>query len=209
MGPFAQRVEGDINERLDGAGEAERFAGERIAQAQPRFGGCVGMRHPIAQPRVRALDDAHQRQLGLGTRLAQARQLARDAGGVELGHRQLEMLERPLYAFRGRRIADIQPHGAILHFHRIDAQVIAAVKGGAGLEGEFPVVPVAGQHTIGVERAFHQRISLVRTAVVAGEDFTLMEEQCDMLASKLHRDGPRRLQPIEFDRAGPLGAAGG
>ncbi|HEV8258099.1 MAG TPA: hypothetical protein VGR42_14070, partial [Casimicrobiaceae bacterium] len=70
------------------------------------------MRHPIAQPRVRALYDAHQRQLGLSTRRPQARQLARDAGSVVLGHRLVEMLERPLYAFRGRWIAGIQPHGA-------------------------------------------------------------------------------------------------
>ena len=208
IGLFAQRVEGDINERFGGAREARRLAGERIAQAQPCVGRCVGVRHPIAQPRVRALYDAHQSQLRLGARRAQARKLARDARGVVLGHRLVEMLERPLYAFRGRRIAGIQPHSTILHFHGIDAQVVAAVNGGAGLQVEFPVVPVAGQHTIAVERAFHQRIALVRTAVVACKNLALMEEQGDMLALDLHCDGARRLQPIELDRAGPFGDAG-
>jgi hypothetical protein len=66
-------------------------------------------------------------------------------------------------------------------------------------------VPVAGQHAVGVEHAFHQGIALVRTAVVAGMDLALMEEQRDMLALEFHGDRPRGLQPIEFDRADPSG----
>src|SRR5437667_12768699 len=54
---------------------------------------------------------------------------ARDARSVIFGHRLVEMLERPLNAFRGRRIAGVQPYGTILHFHWIDAQVVAAVNG--------------------------------------------------------------------------------
>ena len=194
-----------MSERFGDAGEAHCFVAQCIAQAQPRFGRSVGMRHPIAQPRMCAKYGAHQRQLGLGTRPVQARKLARDTGGVVLGHRLVEMRKRPLDAHRGRRIADIQPYSTILHFHGIDAQDVAAVNGGAGLQVEFPVVPVAGQHAIDIERAFHERIAFVRTAVVAGEDLTLMEEQGDVLASAFHCDGARRVQAIGFDRAGPTG----
>ena len=115
------------------------------------------------------------------------------------------MLKCPLDAFRGRRIAGIQPHGAILHFHRIDTQGVAAVNRGAGPQIEFPVVPVAGQHAIGVERAFHQRIALVGAAVVAGEDLALMEEEGDVLAAEFYGDGAGGLQAGEVGCAGPVG----
>ena len=36
-----------------------------------------------------------------------------------------------------------------------------------------------------------------------------MEEQRDVLALEFHGDGARRAQPVELDRAGPLGDAGG
>ncbi len=70
-------------------------------------------------------------------------------------------------------------------------------------------MPVTGQDAIGVERAFYQRIALVRTAVVAGEDLALVEEQGDVLALELYRDGSRRLQAIELGGAGPLGGCDG
>ena len=98
---------------------------------------------------------------------------------------------------RGGRIASIEPHGAILDLHRIDAQVVAAVDRRAGLQVEFPVVPVAGQHAIGVERAFHERIALVRTAVVAREDLALVHEQRDVPARDLHRDASRRRHAVD------------
>jgi len=156
---------------------------------------------------VRALYGARQRQFRFSARSAEPSKLARDAGGVEFGHRVVEVLKRLLDAFRARLIADIQPHGAIFHLDRIDAQPVASVQRGAGLQVEFPVVPVASQHAIAVERALDQRIAFVRTAVVAGEDLTLVQKQRKLLAPEFHRDAPRPLQLIEFDRASPLGDA--
>jgi len=46
-----------------------------------------------------------------------------------------------------------------------------------------------------------ERIALMRTAVVAGNDLTLMEEQRNVLALEFHHDGTRRAQPIELNRA--------
>ena len=85
----------------------------------------------------------------------------------------------------------------------IDAQVVAAVDRRARLQVEFPVVPMARQHAVGVERAFHQRIALVRATVVAREDLAVVDEERDVPAVELYRDRARRREAIDAGRAGP------
>ena len=58
-------------------------------------------------------------------------------------------------------------------------------------------MPVAGQDAAPGQAALHQRIALVRAAVVAGKDALLAVEQRDLLASDLDQAAALRLQGFQ------------
>ena len=71
---------------------------------------------------------------------------------------------------------------AVAILDRIGAHRIVADQRLAGAQIEFPIVPIAGQHAAGAQRAFGQRIAFVRAAIGDGEDAILGRDQQDLLA---------------------------
>src|SRR3546814_6899564 len=91
--------------------------------------------------------------------------------------------------FVGRRIGDVDPDLAVDDLHRVAPEPVAADQRLSAGKVELPVMPVAGEDAVSAaalrERPFHQRVALVRAAVVAGEDAAGAGENRDLLAARL------------------------
>src|SRR4029450_5328460 len=115
------------------------------------------MRHPVFEARMRPLDRSRERDFGVCARLAESRQLARDACRIVFGHRMVELRKSPLDAERFWRVTESDPAGTRFPLDRIDAQIVAAVDRRTALEIEFPVVQVTAQNALQIEPDVHQR----------------------------------------------------
>src|SRR3546814_19484008 len=91
--------------------------------------------------------------------------------------------------FVGRRIGDVDPDLAVDDLHRVAPEPVAADQRLSAGKVELTVMPVAGEDAVSAaalrERPFHQRVALVRAAVVAGEDAAGAGENRDLLAARL------------------------
>src|SRR5262249_18365086 len=102
----------------------------------------------------------------------------------------------------GRGVGDVNEHLAIAYLHRIGPDVLAPVLADAAAELELPVVPGAGQHAVAYVAA-HQRVTLVRTAVVTREDPAWRAEQRDPLVQVGERLGAAFGDVVNCRRAHP------
>ena len=188
-----------------------------VVKRQPVRRAGIGVRPAEFQPVMRPADRLLDGSCGIDAKLRDPGDLARQPFIVVVAESLLQVVERFRQTLLDGRIDDLDPHIAAADLDRIDAQPVAVALVLARLQVELPVVPVAGEQAVAVERPFAQRIALMRAAIVAGADAFDGVEERDLaaiqpedrpaLAAKLFdADGPdpalmhRRASPVAISR---------
>jgi hypothetical protein len=146
------------------------------------------MSHTEAKAVVRPGDRRRDRVERIGSRLLQTRELPRHAVILVIRERVSKIGQGLRLPLGRRRIGHVDPDDSIDDLGRVGAEPVALQQVVARPQVELPAVPVAGQYAIVGERALAQRISLMRTAVVAGVDRIARGEQRDLLAGEFRHD---------------------
>ena len=201
---LAQGVVGHVADGLQEADQAVLgFVRALVVEAQPVGDTGIGVGPAELEAVVGPVNRGGHGLGGIGADLHQAGKLAGDAfvvviaeGGFEIGH------GLGLALFH-RRIDDLDPDLAVAHLHGIDAQAVAVALVLAGGEIELPVVPVAGELAVAVQRPLAQGITFVRAAVVAGKDTLLGVEDGDLAPVLAEDVAALGLQILQRNRPGP------
>ena len=202
---LAQRVLGHVADRLQQADEPVfRFALVFVVERKPVRRAGIGMRPAELQPVVGPADRFPDGDRRIDAEPPDPGDLPGQPLVAVAVEALFQILERLRQLLLDRRVDDLDPDVRAPDFDRIDAQPVAFALVLAGLQVELPVVPVAGQQAVAVQRALAQRIALVRAAVVAGADALRGIEERDLAAVEAE---DRAALPAQFVDAGSLDPA--
>ena len=183
VAPLAQGVFGHVADGLQKADEP--VLGPvlmLVVKRQPVRHAGIGVRPAEFQPVMRPADRFLYGACGIDAEPGNPGDLARQPLIVMVAEALLQVVKRFRQPLPDGRIDDLDPDIAAPHLDRIDAQPVAVALVLARLQVELPVVPVAGEQAVAVERPFAQRIALMRAAVVAGADASHGIEKSDLAA---------------------------
>ena len=183
VAPLPQRVLGHV---ADGFQQADKPVFGPVlllvVKRQPVRSAGIGVRPAEFQPVMRPADRLPDGACGIDAKLPDPGDLARQPLVVMVAEALLQVVKRFRQALLDGRIDDLDPHIAAADLNRIDAQPVAVALVLARFQVELPVVPIAGEQAIAVERPFAQRIAFMRAAVVAGADAFHGVEESDLAA---------------------------
>jgi hypothetical protein len=206
MAGLAQSVMGKMRHRLQQGYQLLGPAPAPVrAQCQPVGGGGLGVAHAIFKPVMAPAHRMPQTIEWVGTGLFQAGQFAGHAviiiifeGFAQTVRGAGDPLPRPW-------LRQIEPDRAALDTDRVAPELIAAHQGFAGLQIEFPVVPVAGQNAPFAQGSHFQGIAFMGASVVAGVDLALALKNRYLFAPMLENmhalAGPQLLQGTRLHQA--------